>query len=132
MSEYSVSATEQHIYSVSLGANNSFKVSLYNNATVVSDLAYDLQTPSNNSIGVLNLVSSAGGVDTVPIYGGGITSVVSNGSAIIVSANSQLVRLDSLQDVVEGASPANNSTLVYNSVTDKYEVKPIDLDGGSF
>lgn len=132
MSEYSVSATEQHIYSVSLGANNSFKVSLYNNATVVSDLAYDLQTPSNNSLGILNLVSSTGTVDTVPIYGDGIASVISNGSAIIVSANSQSITLESLGDVDGSVTPANNSTLVYNSETDKYEVKLIELDGGSF
>jgi len=36
-------------------------------------------------------------------------------------------RLDSLADVVE-ISPANNSTLVYNSDTDKYVVKKLDLD----
>ena len=51
--------------------------------------------------------------------------------AITPSANAQLfgtlTRLDELKDVVENV-PANNSTLVYNSETDKYEVKPLDID----
>jgi hypothetical protein len=49
-------------------------------------------------------------------------------------------RLDSLEDVVEqAASISNGHTLVYNSDTDKYVVKALDLgdvsgtlDGGTF
>lgn len=41
-------------------------------------------------------------------------------------------RLDTLTDVVEGASPAEGSTLVYDVETDKYVVKQLDLDGGTF
>ena len=41
-------------------------------------------------------------------------------------------RLDLLSDVMEPENATNNSTLVYNSQTDKYEVKLLDLDGGSF
>ena len=41
-------------------------------------------------------------------------------------------RLDTLDDVVEAAGVANNMTLVYNSDTDKYVVKELDLDGGTF
>jgi hypothetical protein len=41
-------------------------------------------------------------------------------------------RLDNLDDVVEGANPAEKSTLVYNPSTDKYEVKLLDIDGGTF
>ena len=40
-------------------------------------------------------------------------------------------RLDGLDDVVEG-SPSTGSTLVYDSGIDKYIVKQLDLDGGSF
>lgn len=47
--------------------------------------------------------------------------------------------IDRLTDV-DLVSRANNSTLIYNSITDKYEVKPLDsniititsIDGGSF
>lgn len=42
-----------------------------------------------------------------------------------------ITRLDGLEDVVESA-PANNATLVYDSATDKYFVKQLDLDGGLF
>lgn len=47
-------------------------------------------------------------------------------------------RLDLLDDVVEGTSPANGSVLVYRASDDKYIVQPIsfdnlgDLDGGTF
>lgn len=51
--------------------------------------------------------------------------------AITSSANAQvfgtITRLDELTDVIENL-PANNSTLVYNSETDKYEVKQLDID----
>jgi hypothetical protein len=40
-------------------------------------------------------------------------------------------RLDQLADVVEN-NPQSNDTLVYDSITDKYIVKSLDLDGGEF
>lgn len=41
-------------------------------------------------------------------------------------------RIDALQDVVETASAANNMTLVYESDSDTYVRKHIDVDGGYF
>jgi hypothetical protein len=49
-------------------------------------------------------------------------------------------RLDLLDDVIEGQSPANGSVLTYRSSDDKYVLQPItvenlgalSLDGGSF
>ncbi len=41
-------------------------------------------------------------------------------------------RLDLLADVVEGESPTEGSTLVYDVETDTYVVKQLDLDGGTF
>jgi hypothetical protein len=41
-------------------------------------------------------------------------------------------RLDGLDDVEEATGVSNNMTLVYNSDTDKYVVKELDLDGGTF
>ena len=42
-------------------------------------------------------------------------------------------RLDQLLDVVaDTANTAAGSTLVYDPLTDKYVVKLLDLDGGSF
>lgn len=46
-------------------------------------------------------------------------------------SSAAITRLDSLQDVV-ATSETNNSTLVYDETTDKYIVKQLDLDGGSF
>jgi hypothetical protein len=48
-------------------------------------------------------------------------------------------RLDELADVLEPAAPEDGSTLIYNAVTDKYEVKKVNLEqaegtlnGGTF
>lgn len=57
-------------------------------------------------------------VITVPSGSGGSTAATN--------------RLDGLDDVVEAANVANNMTLVYDSTTDKYVVRELDLDGGSF
>lgn len=63
------------------------------------------------------------------------TTVVIKNSAATLSVG----RLDALQDVVEGTSPQSGDTLVYNQLTDKYEVRKLDfgdlvdeLDGGTF
>lgn len=62
-------------------------------------------------------------------------SVVIKNQATSVGSN----RLDNLQDVVEQGVPEEGSTLVYNPLTDKYEVQKLNftdvdgpLDGGSF
>lgn len=63
-------------------------------------------------------------------------SVVIKNQASTVSTGG---RLDTLQDVVEQGIPEEGSTLVYNPLTDKYEVQKLNftyvdgpLDGGSF
>lgn len=40
-------------------------------------------------------------------------------------------RLDKLQDV-DASTETENATLVYDSTTDKYVVKQLDVDGGNF
>ena len=44
---------------------------------------------------------------------------------------SPTTRLDSLNDV-NADNESNNATLVYDSITDTYIVKQLDLDGGTF
>lgn len=55
-------------------------------------------------------------------------------NAVAYAANAAAnVAVDSLTDVVlETSPPANNSTLVYSSANNKYVVRQMDLDGGSF
>ena len=48
------------------------------------------------------------------------------------SLTSSTNRLDNLADVSEPGNPTDGSTLVYNSNTDIYEVRELDLDGGDF
>jgi hypothetical protein len=49
-----------------------------------------------------------------------------------LNASGSSSRLDALADVLEPDIPTDGATLVYNSNTDIYEVKELDLDGGSF
>lgn len=46
--------------------------------------------------------------------------------------NSSSLTVSSLTDVVIVEPIANNSTLVYSTAIDKYEVKELGLDGGNF
>jgi hypothetical protein len=41
-------------------------------------------------------------------------------------------RFDKLLDVEEGNSPISGSAPIYDELTDKYIIKKIDLDGGTF
>lgn len=134
MAEYKVTKPTQNKYNVTLANSAALKVSVHS-ATVRPAVTYVLDTPANNSAGPISLVTQQTNViaDTIPIVGAGLSSVSSNGSAIIVSTSiSGTIRLDELADVQEGAVVANNSTLVYDNVTDTYVVKELDVDGGTF
>ena len=134
MAEYRVTKPTQNKYNVTLANSAALKVSVHS-ATVRPAVTYVLDTPANNSAGPISLVTQQTNViaDTIPIVGAGLSSVSSNGSAIIVSTSiSGTIRLDELADVQEGAVVANNSTLVYDNVTDTYVVKELDVDGGTF
>jgi hypothetical protein len=67
------------------------------------------------------------------------------GGALTISSpitlKNQVVEINSIQDIadVDEIDVVNGATLIYNSVTDKYEIKrlnadnlQLDLDGGSF
>lgn len=134
MAEYKVTKPTQTKYNVTLANSATLKVSVHS-ATVRPAVTYVLDTPANNSAGSISLVTQQTNVvvDTIPIVGTGLSSVTSNGSAIIIETSGVgTLRLDQLADVEEGALPTNNSTLVYDNVTDKYVVKQLDVDGGSF
>lgn len=134
MSEIRITKPTQTKYNVTLANTAALKIDVHS-ATVRPAVTYVLDTPANNSAGPISLVTQQTNVvaDTIPIVGTGLTSVSSNGSAILISTSSVgTVRLDQLADVEEGLYPSNNSTLVYDNVTDKYVVKQLDIDGGSF
>lgn len=76
------------IYSVTLGANNNLTVGVAA-PTIRPALTYHLDTPANNTAGVIELVVDVTNsiVDTIPIIGTGSTNVTSNGSTIIISSD---------------------------------------------
>lgn len=78
--------TSSPIYSVTLGANNNLTVGVAA-PTIRPALTYHLETPSNTTAGVIELVVDVTNavVDTIPIIGTGSANVTSNGSAIVIS-----------------------------------------------
>jgi hypothetical protein len=84
-----------------------------------------MSTPVNNRSALRIKVVSTNGSIKPSLSAQAVTVTSASGVA------SALARLDALQDVVED-SPTNGSTLVYDVTTDKYIVKQLDLDGGTF
>jgi hypothetical protein len=79
---------------------------------------------NNRSALSIKVVSTNGSIK--PSTSAQAVTVTSASGVSLASA-----RLDALQDVIED-SPTNGSTLVYDVTTDKYIVKQLDLDGGTF
>jgi hypothetical protein len=81
------------------------------------------------------LVNNRSALSIKLVSSGGSLKPSSSAQAVTVTSasgvSSAASRLDALQDVIED-SPTNGSTLVYDVTTDKYIVKQLDLDGGTF
>jgi len=134
MAEYKIAKPTHNKYNVASANSAALRVDVHS-ATLRPAVTYVLDTPANNFAGTISLVTQQTNViaDTIPIVGTGLSTVTSNGSAIIVDTTGiGTIRLDQLADVQEGLLISNNSTLVYDISTDKYVVKMLDIDGGSF
>jgi hypothetical protein len=69
----------------------------------------------------------------------GVQAKVTNNSGVLstvapLTLKNQIQEIRSIEDIgdVDEINVATGSTLVYNSTTDKYEIKMLDLDGGTF
>jgi hypothetical protein len=79
------------------------------------------------------LVQSAASIVVKIAPGGGLQQTTGGVTLQNIAGIDLTKRLDTLLDVVpDNANTAAGSTLVYDPVTDKYIVKLLDLDGGSF
>ena len=79
------------------------------------------------------LVNSAATIVVKTAPGGGLQQTPAAVTLKNIIATEASRRLDNLVDVVpDNNSTEAGSTLVYDPVTDKYIVKLLDLDGGSF
>lgn len=70
---------------------------------------------------------------TIQVSSNSTSGVIDSATPVTIKKQNISVanRLDLLLDVDPGGE-ANNATLVYDSATDTYVVKQIDLDGGFF
>ena len=69
----------------------------------------------------------------------GVQAKVTNNASVLstvapLTLKNQIQEIRSIEDIgdVDEINVATGSTLVYNSTTDKYEIKLLDLDGGTF
>jgi hypothetical protein len=69
----------------------------------------------------------------------GVQAKVTNNAGVLstvapLTLKNQIQEIRSIEDIgdVDEINVATGSTLVYNSTTDKYEIKMLDLDGGTF
>lgn len=69
----------------------------------------------------------------------GVQAKVTNNASVLstvapLTLKNQIQEIRSIEDIgdVDDINVATGSTLVYNSTTDKYEIKMLDLDGGTF
>ena len=69
----------------------------------------------------------------------GVQAKVTNNAGVLstvapLTLKNQIQEIRSIEDIgdVDEIDVATGSTLVYNSTTDKYEIKMLDLDGGTF
>ena len=70
---------------------------------------------------------------TIQVSSNSTSGVIDSATPVTIKKDSLVVsnRLDQLLDVNPNGE-ANNATLVYDSASDTYVVKQIDLDGGFF
>lgn len=79
------------------------------------------------------LVPSAASVVVKSTSTGGLQQASAGVTLKNIVATDTSRRLDTLVDVIsDDANTVTGSTLVYDSATDKYVVKLLDLDGGNF
>lgn len=98
-----------------MGDSSSFTVNISNG------MVQDSTTSANFSVNIAdNVVSSAPQPNRVVTAGITPTPTPIRG------------RLDTLDDVVESGGVQSDMTLVYDQDTDKYVVKYLDVDGGTF
>jgi hypothetical protein len=69
----------------------------------------------------------------------GVQAKVTNNAGVLstvapLTLKNQIQEIRSIEDIgdVDEINVTSGSTLVYNSTTDKYEIKMLDLDGGTF
>ena len=69
----------------------------------------------------------------------GVQAKVTNNAGVLstvapLTLKNQIQEIRSIEDIgdVYEINVSTCSTLVYNSTTDKYEIKMLDLDGGTF
>ena len=117
---YVVKSIVRNQYKVKVvNQNGSLLVAPATVPTLITSAISDLSRYSNTALMLANDATTYANAVTFA------TNLVANAVANVAVA--------SLSDVVLSTNPpANNSTLVYNSANNKYVVRQMDLDGGSF
>lgn len=122
-------------------SNKVYKVKVVNQSGAL--LAAPASTPVLTTSGVFNLTSYSNTAQMLAndatTYANAINfasvaaaNAYANAVAYAANAAANIAIADLTDVVLQATPPANNSTLVYNTANNKYVVKQLDLDGGSF
>ena len=116
------------------------KVKVSNN-TLTSNFIYKIKTsnaagllssnPVNAPTAIASPVSDLSGYSNTEAMLAN-TAAAYNNAVAFAATSAGNVYVSSIKDVVANSSPANNSTLVYNTSNNKYIVTPYNSDGGLF
>ena len=113
-------------YIVKSVVSNQYKVK------VVNQNGSLLQAPASGPVVVTSAITELSSYSNTALMLANDATTYANAIAYTANAVAN-VSVASLADVVLSTNPpANNSTLVYNSANNKYVVRQMDLDGGSF
>jgi len=122
-------------YVVKSVTNNQYKVTVVNQNGALLASPVAAPTVTTSAISDLSVFATTAAMlaNDATTYANAVSYV--DGKSFVntsqLSANISNLEVASLSDVLV-SSLANNATLVYQSSNDKYVVKQLDLDGGSF
>lgn len=122
-------------YVVKSVTNNQYKVTVVNQNGALLASPVAAPTVTTSAISDLSIFATTAAMlaNDATTYANAVSYV--DGKSFVntsqLSANISNLEVASLSDVLV-SSLANNATLVYQSSNDKYVVKQLNLDGGSF
>ena len=122
-------------YTVKSVTNNQYKLKVVNSGGALLVAPATVPTVTATSISDLSAYATSAAMlaNNATTYANAVAYV--DGKSFVntsqLSANISNLQVSTLSDVI-ATSPANNATLVYQVSNNKYVVKQLDLDGGSF
>lgn len=106
-------------------SNSQYKIKVVNQSGAL------LAAPASVPVLISSAISDLGNYSNTAVMLANDATTYAN-SVAYTNGKVANVTVGAISDITVTGTPANNSTLVYDTATNKYVVKQIDLDGGNF